>query len=112
MPSFKILGCLVLEKKIFKDFGPVGHVGNVTETVYISFCFPILRMHMLRAGKTNPSRRTGGSPLEHLVPGHKKKKKKKKKKKIRMHHTKFKYDWPNGCLNNVNNNDDESMPIL
>ena len=40
MPSFKIIGLLALEKKIFKVFnidGRGGHLGHVTWTIYISF---------------------------------------------------------------------------
>ena len=40
MPSFKIIGLLVLEKKIFKVFtiyGDGGHLGHVTRTIYINF---------------------------------------------------------------------------
>ena len=40
MPSVKIIGFLVLEKKIFKDFtiyGHGGHLGNVACTIYINF---------------------------------------------------------------------------
>ena len=39
MPRFKIIGPLVLEKKIFKVFaiyGPGGHPGHVTWTIYIN----------------------------------------------------------------------------
>ena len=50
MPSFKIIGLLILEKKIFKDFtiyGHGGHLGHVTCTIYIHFLshFP-RRIHM------------------------------------------------------------------
>ena len=40
MPSFKIIGPLVLEKKIFKGFTIYesgGHPGHVTWTIYINF---------------------------------------------------------------------------
>ena len=40
MPSIKIIGLLVLEKKILKVFtinGHGGHLGHVTCTIYINF---------------------------------------------------------------------------
>ena len=41
MPSFKTIGLLVLEMKIFKVFfniyGHGGHLGHVTCTIYINF---------------------------------------------------------------------------
>ena len=40
MPSFKIIGLLVLEKNFFKVFtiyGHGGHLGHVTWTFYINF---------------------------------------------------------------------------
>ena len=41
MLSFKIVGVVVLEKKIFKGFftifGHGGHLGHVTWTIYINF---------------------------------------------------------------------------
>ena len=46
MPSFKIIGLLVLEKKIFKCFtiyGHGGHLGHVTWTIYINFRSPFPR---------------------------------------------------------------------
>ena len=46
MPSFKIIGLLVLEKKIFKVFtiyGHGGHLGYVTWTIYINFRSPFQR---------------------------------------------------------------------
>ena len=50
MPSFKIIGLLVLEKKIFKGFYHIwagGHLDHVTCTIYINFLshFP-RRIHM------------------------------------------------------------------
>ena len=39
MPSFKIIGLLVVEKKmVFIIYGHGGNLGNVTMTIYISFC--------------------------------------------------------------------------
>ena len=46
MPSFKIIGLLVREKKILKVFtiyGHDGHLGHVTLTIYINFLSPFLR---------------------------------------------------------------------
>ena len=46
MPSFKIIGLMVLEKKIFKAFtiyGHGGHFGLVTWTIYINFRSPFPR---------------------------------------------------------------------
>ena len=40
MPNFKIIGLLVLEKKIFKVFAinnNGGHLGHVTRTIYTTF---------------------------------------------------------------------------
>ena len=37
MPSFKIIGLLVLEKKILTIYGHGGHLGHVTCTMYINF---------------------------------------------------------------------------
>ena len=47
MPSFKIIGLLVLEKKIFTIYGHGGHLGHVTCAFYINFLshFP-RRIHM------------------------------------------------------------------
>ena len=50
MPSFEIIGLLVLEKKILKVFtiyGHGGHLGHVTCNLYINFCshFP-RKVHM------------------------------------------------------------------
>ena len=49
--KFKIIGLLILEKKIFKGFCyHGGHLGHVTLIIYINFHSPFLRMnHMLRA---------------------------------------------------------------
>ena len=51
MPRFKIIGFLVLEKKIFLKvfaiYSPGGHLGHVTWTIYTNFRSPFLRMlHM------------------------------------------------------------------
>ena len=47
MPSFNIIGLLVLEKKIFKGFLPYigigGHLGHVTWTIYRNVCFTFPR---------------------------------------------------------------------
>ena len=46
MPSFKIIGHLVLEKTIlmvFTIYGHGGHLGHVTWTIYINFRSPFLR---------------------------------------------------------------------
>ena len=46
MPSFKIIGLLVLEKKIFKGFTIYrhgGHLGQVTWTIYVNFRSPFPR---------------------------------------------------------------------
>ena len=43
MPSFKIIGLLVLEKEVLKGYtiyGHGGHLGHVTCTIYIYF-FPL-----------------------------------------------------------------------
>ena len=57
MPSFKIIGLLVLEKKIFKGFLLFngGHLGHVTLTIYINFRSPILRMLHMKFGFDWPS---------------------------------------------------------
>ena len=47
MPSFKIIGFLVLEKKILKVFAIYrhgGHLGHVTLTIYANFHSPFLTM--------------------------------------------------------------------
>ena len=50
MPSFKIIGFLVLEKNILKVYAIYshgGHLGHVTWTIYTNFLSPFLRMlHM------------------------------------------------------------------
>ena len=46
MPSFKIIGLLVLEKNIYKVFTIYGHggrLGHVTWTIYINFRSPFPR---------------------------------------------------------------------
>ena len=45
MPSFKIIGHLVLEKifKVFTIYGHGGHLGHVTWTIYIDFLSPLPR---------------------------------------------------------------------
>ena len=58
MPSFKILGLLVLEKKIFKVFtiyGHGGHLGHVTWTIYINFRSPFPRRLHIKFGFDWPS---------------------------------------------------------
>ena len=58
MPSLKIIGLLVLEKKIFKVFtiyGHGGHLGHVTWTICINFLFPLPRMLQLKFGFDWPS---------------------------------------------------------
>ena len=53
MPSFKIIGLLVLEKKIFKGFtiyGHGGHLGHVTWTICINFLSPLLRRLHIKFG--------------------------------------------------------------
>ena len=57
--SFKIIGLLVLEKKIFKVFFYLyshgGHLGHVTLTIYINFLYPFLRMLHMKFGFDWPS---------------------------------------------------------
>ena len=48
MPSFKIIGLMVLEKKIFKGFATYSHGGN-------NFCSPFLRMLHIKFGFDWPS---------------------------------------------------------
>ena len=58
MPSFKIIGFLVLEKKIFKIFtiyGHGGHLGHVTWTIYINFRSPFPRRFHIKFGFDWPS---------------------------------------------------------
>ena len=53
MPSFKTIGFLVLEEKIFKGFyyfSHGGHLGHVTLIIYITFCPPFLRMALIGLG--------------------------------------------------------------
>ena len=58
MPSFKIIGLLVLEKKIVKVFiiyGHGGHLGNVTRTIYIYCCSIFRRRSHIKFGFDWPS---------------------------------------------------------
>ena len=58
MPSFKIIGLLVLEKNIFKVFniyGHGGHLGHVTWTIYINFPSPFPRRLHIKFGFDWPS---------------------------------------------------------
>ena len=58
MPSFKIIGLLVLEKKILKVFAIYsfgGHLGHVTLIIYINFHSPFLRMLHMKFGFDWPS---------------------------------------------------------
>ena len=58
MPSFKIIGFPVLEKKILKGFAIYSHGGNlchVTLTIYIHFRSPFLRMLYMKFGFDWPS---------------------------------------------------------
>ena len=58
MPSFKIIGLLVLEKKILKGFAiysHCGHLGHVTLTIYINFHSLFLRMLDIKFGFDWPS---------------------------------------------------------
>ena len=58
MPSFKIIGLLVLEKKILKGFAiysHCGHLGHVTLTIYINFHSFFLRMLDIKFGFDWPS---------------------------------------------------------
>ena len=48
MPSFKIIGLMVLEKKIFKGFATYSHGEN-------NFCSPFLRMLHIKFGFDWPS---------------------------------------------------------
>ena len=53
MPSFKIIGLLVLEKKILKVFAICshgGHLDHVTLTIYIDFHSLFLRMLHIKFG--------------------------------------------------------------
>ena len=56
--KFKIIGLLVLEKKIFKVFtiyGHGGHLGHVTWTIDINFCSPFPRRLHIKFGFDWPS---------------------------------------------------------
>ena len=59
MPSFKIIGLLVLEKMIFKRVFAIhshgGHLGHVTWPIYINFPFPYLRVLHMKFGFDWPS---------------------------------------------------------
>ena len=59
MPSFKIIGLLVLKKEIFKGFFTIyshgDHLGHVTLTILIKFHSPFLRMLHLKFGFDGPS---------------------------------------------------------
>ena len=58
MPSFKIIGFPVLEKKIFKIFtiyGHGGHLGHVTWTIYTNFRSPFPRRLHIKFGLNWPS---------------------------------------------------------
>ena len=54
MPSFKIIGLLVLEKKfflkVFAIYSHGGHLGHVTWTIYTNFRSPFLRMLHMKFG--------------------------------------------------------------
>ena len=63
MPSFKIIGLPVLEKKILKLFtiyGLGGHLGHVTWTIYINFCSPFPRRLHIKFGFDWPGGFRGG----------------------------------------------------
>ena len=58
MPSFKIIGLPVLEKKIFEGFtiyGRGGHLGHVTWTIHINFLSPFPRRLHIKFGFDRPS---------------------------------------------------------
>ena len=55
MPSFKIIGLLVLEKKDFAIYSHGGHHGHGTLTTYISLCSPFTRMLLVKYGFVWPS---------------------------------------------------------
>ena len=58
MPSLKIIGILVLEKKIFKVFTIYvhgGHLGHVTCTIYINFLSHFQRRIHMKFGIDWPS---------------------------------------------------------
>ena len=53
MPSFKIVGLMVLEKNLFKVFiiyGLGSHLGHVIWTIYIYIRSPFLRMLNIKFG--------------------------------------------------------------
>ena len=53
MPSFKIIGLMVLEKKILKVFAIYshgGHLGHVTLTIFTNFHFLFLRVLHIKFG--------------------------------------------------------------
>ena len=53
MPSFKIIGLLVLKKfffLIFDIYSHGGHLGHVTMTIYVNFHFLFLRMVHIKFG--------------------------------------------------------------
>ena len=52
MPSFKIIGFLVLKKifKVFVIYSHGGHLGHVTLTIYINFHSLFLRMLHINFG--------------------------------------------------------------
>ena len=59
MPSLKIIGLLVLEKKIFKGFFSIyrhgGHLGHVTWTIYVNFLSLLPRRLHIKFGFDWPS---------------------------------------------------------
>ena len=54
MPSFKIIGNLVLER-FFAIYSYGGHLGHVTWTIYINVLSPFLRMLHMKFGFDYPS---------------------------------------------------------
>ena len=75
MPSFKSIGLLVLEKKIFKVFAIYSHGGNlghVTLTIYTNFHSLFLRMLHIKFGFDWPSGFSSSSSKEwqfYVMPG-------------------------------------------
>ena len=57
MPSFKIIGLLILEKIFirFAVYSHGSHLGHVTLTFYINLRFPFLRMLHIKFGFDWPS---------------------------------------------------------
>ena len=58
MPSFKIIGLLVLKKKILKVFDVYshgGHLGHMNLTIYTNFHFLLPRMLPIKFGFDWPS---------------------------------------------------------